>query len=122
MPKYKKYICIQDCYQKIGEIPHKRYYAGEFYTFPASAKVPQNCFDEVKKPKEEGDDSKGLELLQKRLAELKNVKYPHPVVVEEIEEIEAKIAEIAGDPKKDLGKKKSGKKKSQDKSSNSKAK
>ena len=38
----------------------------------------------------------GLELLQKRLAELKNVKYPHPTVIEEIEKLEAKIVEIAG--------------------------
>jgi hypothetical protein len=98
------HICNTDCYQKIGNRNHKRYYEGQFYTFDPKEEVPE-YFDPIVRPKEEMAKSKekpapkpkSLEQLEKELDVLQKVKNPAPATEKKIETLEEKIAVMKGE-------------------------
>jgi hypothetical protein len=97
MPK-PTHICITDCFQKIGDRPALRYYAGKLYSFPPDAKVPHH-FEKIKQPKEETEPQKqkGLSMLKEELAQLKAIRDPKPPQIRRIKELRETIKELTVD-------------------------
>jgi len=95
----RKYICVEDCFQKITD-KHKRYYQGEIYEFPEGAEVPHH-FEPVSMPGGMLKSSKALKMFEDELELWKKVKNPHKDQIERIRDLEKKIALMKKEAKKE---------------------